>query len=186
MAGEGRPNFDLSSFATFTFPPPTEPEGSTELKTTQSAESHDEMGTAVQNAAQTVEQPSMASDDDNLIDLTKFGPPDALTELDQNVSIPATVVAIIETSIETVRTQLETEHELVCRFQDKKESEQQVADREELQSIQEEDQSQAADHKQLDKGKGVDRPPAVLAIAPQSQTASDRTTDETPPFYTPS
>lgn len=187
MADEGRPTFDLSSFSTFAFPPPipTEPEGSPKLMRTQSAESHDQKSTSVPQRVENAEQASTANDDEALIDLTKFGPPDALTELEQSSPIPAVVFTIIEASVDTVRTQVKTEHELCRRGRDRRETEQ-VADKETLQHVQDEDQAQAKDDRKLDKGKGVEHPQALRVPTLQSSAASDRTADETPPFYTPS
>lgn len=168
MADEGRPTFDLSTFCHFAWPTiqPEEPG----ISRIESGTSQDQR---LDSSIPTVTAPE-ASGDKVLLNLTKYGPPDAIAKLNQNV--PNTIITVIENSIETVRGQIEAELELSRRREEAERSPR-------VQKEQSEHRSEDDTEQQLDKGKAVESPEPVRDSAPESSAASMDHTD-TPPFYT--
>lgn len=111
MAEEaGRPTFDLSSFSTFTFSA-TGQASALPNETSVVAARHHNVSQAQDKMLSTrrTELPR-ASQDEQYIDLAKYGPPEALAKLNQTV--PVTVLAVIENSIVNVRGQVDTETQM--------------------------------------------------------------------------
>lgn len=168
MAEERRPALDLSSLSTFAFPA-AKPKESTKATRIYSGGSHHQHNAPIPN----IEAPRV-SDDEMSVDLTKYGPPDALAKLNQ--SVPATVITVIEKSIDTVRAQVETEQKLRRRHEEAERS----------QSAREKGQHRTEDdsRRQPGKGRNVGAPRDIRVSVPESSPASDQT--DTLLFYTPS
>lgn len=171
--GEGRPNFDLSSFSTFTFPA-TGQAAALPDETTHVAEARCRASQAQEEFVSTPRtQPPRVSQDEHLIDLVKYGPPGALAKLNQTV--PVTVMAVIENSIDNVRGQVDTEvqmrsHQDSATRQSSQDMQQQPAKQKSLESI--------------DKGEAIATAQFVPNLGPPSSVASDQTDNAS--FYTPS
>lgn len=170
---EGRPTFDLSSFSTFTFPA-TGQASALLNKTSGVAERHYDLSQAQDGLLSTRSNgPQRVSQDERFIDLVKYGPPDALAKLNQTV--PITVLAVIENSIDNVRGQVDTETQM--RNQQDSTSGQHPQDR----------QQHPANDKSLqsiDKEQAADAAQSVLTLGSPSMIASDQT--DAASFYTPS
>lgn len=173
MANEGRPTFDLSSFSTFAFPtlepetPPVDP-----ISPAGGVSPHEHATSANLNT-----EAVSANEYETLVDLLKFGPPDALAQLTHG--LPATLLTVVHNATETVRAQVDIE--TGRRRFSKEEIKGHVYRQEHHLDL-------AKDDKQLDKGKGVEAPQVVRTSARQPSVASDQTdtTFSSPPFYTPS
>lgn len=171
--GEGRPNFDLSSFSTFTFPA-TGQAAALPDETTHVVEASNRVFQAQDEFVSSPRtQPPRVSQDEQLIDLVKYGPPGALANLNQTV--PVTVMAVIENSIDNVRGQVDTELQMRNRQDSVTRQSSQVM------------QQQPAKNKSLDsidKGEAIATAQLVPTLGPPSSVASDQA--DTASFYTPS
>lgn len=171
--GEGRPNFDLSSFSTFTFPVIGQAAALPD-ETTHVAEASCKVSQAqeeIVSAPRT--QPPTVSQDEQLIDLVKYGPPGALAKLNQTV--PATVMAVLESSIDNVRSQVDTELQIRNR--------QDSAIRQSSQDMQQQPAKNETPES-IDKGEAIATAHFVPTLGPASSVAPDQT--DTASFYTPS
>lgn len=174
MADQGRPTFDLSSLLAFAFP-------SAKSEPLAKVSGNDCASLHARESVLIPEVPSArTSDDEDMVDLAKYGPPDALTKLNQTV--PATIITIIEDSIIAARAQIEGEQELRDRC-----SEQEEYNRVRDEAERDVEGRRAEDCSCLHEGKGkqmealrhIRRSPAST-----SRTASDQTGSRL--FYTPS
>lgn len=169
---EGRPTFDLSSFSTFTFPAVEKSEALPEESSGIAESYHKKFHVQQEDFSRPKTEPLMLSEDEVLIDLTRYGPPDALAKLNQNA--PMTVIAVIEHSIDNIRTQAGAEIEL--RHREDQIRRQPADERDQLLSV---DQILEIP----DKGKEVPWSLAVQVSTPTPSIASDNT--DTASFYTP-
>ncbi|KAJ4394552.1 hypothetical protein N0V93_003771 [Gnomoniopsis smithogilvyi] len=111
------------------------------------------------------------SQDEELNDLAKYGPPEALEKLNQTV--PVKVMSVIEKSIHNVQAQVDAETAMRHR-----------QERERGRSPQEQQyRSRDEYHVSIDKGKGLDTSQVTPVSGPASSIASDQT--DTASFYTP-
>lgn len=171
--GEGHPNFDLSSFSTFTFPA-TGQAAALPDETTPVAELSCYVSKAQDEFVSTSKtQPPRASQDEQLIDLIQYSPPGALAKLNQTV--PVTVMAVMEDSIDNVRSQVDTE--LQMRYRQESAT---------CQSPQDMQQQPGKDKslESIDKREALATAQLVPIFGSPSSVASDQT--GTASFYTPS
>lgn len=169
---DGRPISDLSLISTFTFSA-TEQAHTLPDGTSGVVRDDIQKDQAQQQELSIPETKPQRASHEGIVDLTRYGPPDALARLNQPV--PTTVIAMIEDSIETVRAQVDTEAEMRRRQEQTRGKD-----------PQDEQQPRVKDRtiQSIDKGKGIETPHTTPISGPASIIASDQT--DTASFYTPS
>ncbi|KAF3762556.1 hypothetical protein M406DRAFT_82840, partial [Cryphonectria parasitica EP155] len=164
---KGRPNYDLSSFLTFTLPKVEQDANSAELSAVPPK------GEPIQDSDKQQESQSPDSvppanvESEDLIDLAKYGPPDALVRLNQVV--PSQVKAVIDSSIDNIRAQVAAETEL--HRQQKEQEERRKIEEKASQSV---DESKISETNQV----GPDDTPVSNATSIHSDSESFCTASE--------
>lgn len=161
---EGLPTFDSSS-SFFTFPATGQAgSGAVPDESIDNAEDgHDQSQAQQEDFPKPATEPPRVSEDEVLVDLIKYGLPDALAKLNNQVA-PITVLAIIGDSVDNIRNQVDAEREVRRR-----------QEHIERQNAPEEQQHQSKDEtlQSFDKGKGIEGPQNTPVSAPASSVASD-------------
>lgn len=170
---EGRPDFDLSSFSTFTLSGSGHADALPDETSEIVEDGSGELQMQQQDFLSPKAEPRMASQDGKLADLKKYGPPAALAKL--NKTVPVTVLAVIENSIDNVRAQVDTETELRHRQEQMRRQNTQA---ELSHQVRKESLGSTG------KGKRLETPQIKSVSDPASSAASEQT--ETASFYTPS